>query len=159
MAEREFIERIAWDTDSIVDVAIDTSIEVLRAEGNISAESMRRIGQRFAYVRSNPHLNLTILAPDSRTALVTFIPPFEYTVNRYDLDIGELLGEAQLVVYNPLSATEEPGYRKLQMELILTKRLAEVSGPYYLKQENLVVTFPPEHYSRGVERYVVPVLG
>lgn len=158
MHEREYVERILWDRESIVDAAIDTSIEVLGVEGLIGAESRRRIGQNFAFVRSNPHRNLTILSPDSKTALVTFVPPLEFAVNKYDLDPGELSGEARLVVYNPLNTTEEPAYRKRQMGLILATRLAAVSGPYHLRQDDLVVTFSPEHYAKVVERYVVPVL-
>ena len=152
------MERIAWDTDSIVDAAIDTSVEVLRVEGSVGAESLRRIGRTFAFVRSNPHRNLTIFAPYGRIPLVTFIPPLEFAVNRQDLDTGELTGEAHLVVHNPLIAADAPDYRKRQMDLILATRLADVSAPYNLKRDGLIVTFPPEHYAKGVERYIVPVL-
>jgi len=156
--EREFVERILWDTESIVDAAIDASIEVLRVQGSMGAESRRRIGQNFAFVRSNPHNHLTILAPDERTTLLTFLPPLEFAVNMYDLDEGELSAEARLVAHNPLARTDEPDYRKRQMALVLAARLSSVSNSYHLRQEDLVVAFPQQHYARGMERYVVPVL-
>ncbi len=35
MAERKYVERVEWDRKSIVDVALDASVEILRVEGNV----------------------------------------------------------------------------------------------------------------------------
>ncbi len=158
MIEREYVEHVAWDTASIIDAAIDTSIEVLRTEGVIRVETTISIGQKFAFLRHNPCSNLNIIAPDGETSLITFVPPLEYAVNKYDLDEGELPGEAHLVVYNPLSGTDEPEYRKIEMELILNTRLADVSDAFRLRRNNLVVAFPREYYGREITYYNVPIL-
>ncbi len=50
MVEREYVEHVTWDTASIIDAAIDTSIEVLRTEGVVGLETVIRIGQKFAVI-------------------------------------------------------------------------------------------------------------
>ena len=159
MKEREYIEHTKWDLGSIIDVAIDTSVEVLRVEGSVGRETLRLVGQNFAKVKKTPFKPLSIVAPDGNTTLVTFIPPLEFGVNRYDLDEGEPVSEARLVVFNPLAESNAPAYRKNQMDAILEARLRAVSESYFLKRDDLQLTFPREFYALRTDFYTVPVLG
>lgn len=158
MPEREFIERVAWDTNSIVDVAIDASVEVLRVEGNVGHETLRLVGQHFASVFKKPLEPLVINAPESAVPLLAFIPPSEFRVVRRDLDEDRPPAEARLLVFNPLSVTDESDYKIHQMHAVLGRRLREISDSLRLVRDDLELMFPREFYAKSVDYYSVPLL-